>query len=143
MKRNLLIFASLVAFLFTAVAFTADKSEEELLNSIDMQGPKNLKVLPQDIDSETLKGIMRSFNSALGVKCGHCHVPAADGQGMDFASDDNIKKEIARGMLLMTKEINEKYFGAHPHEGMVKQISCMTCHKGQKEVDHYTKEIEK
>lgn len=141
MKRNLFIFAGFIAFMFTAVAFTTS-DKDDVIEKMEIQVPKNLKVLPKDIDPESLKEIMQSFNSALGVKCGFCHVPSADGQGLDFASDENKHKEIARGMIVMTKEINEKYFAAYPHDGMINQISCMTCHNGQKEAYHYKKEVE-
>jgi hypothetical protein len=62
--------------------------------------PKNLKLLePANLMSE-----MHFYESALGVKCAHCHV-----QG-DFASDAKPEKETARKMIVMAREINAKYF---------------------------------
>ncbi|HRO08672.1 MAG TPA: c-type cytochrome [Saprospiraceae bacterium] len=142
MKNNILIFLGFVSFMLLAVSFTPGIQSNEYDMQV-MQQPKNLKILPKDINPEELKAIMKSFNESLGVKCGFCHVPSADGQGLDFASDENMHKEIARGMMVMTKEINQKYFDMYPHEGFVNQISCMTCHNGQKEAYHYKKEVEK
>src|SRR5208337_2678611 len=67
-----------------------------------MPPPKNLKILTGDTP-EQLIGTMRNFTVALGQKCTFCHV-----QG-DFASDDNPKKETARMMLTMAREINAKF----------------------------------
>ncbi|MCO5231475.1 MAG: c-type cytochrome [Chitinophagales bacterium] len=104
---------------------------------------QNLKILPQNISEAELESIMKSFNTALGVKCGHCHAAKPDGQGLDFASDAKMEKHISRGMMQMTKEINENYFSKYPQDGMVNQIACMTCHNGQPEAYHYQKKLEK
>ena len=61
--------------------------------------PKNLKVLTGESGEQVIM-TMRAFRTALGVQCTFCHV-----QG-DFASDDNPKKETARMMLLMARDIN-------------------------------------
>ena len=79
--------------------------------------PKNLKILKPDHLIET----MRAFNSALGVKCQFCHVEG------DFASDEKHHKVVARQMLEMTMNINEKF---EPTEGKVR---CFTCHRGANE----------
>ncbi len=79
--------------------------------------PKNLKILP----AENLIPTMRAFTRALGVECNECHV-----QG-DFASDENPKKNVARGMITMNKEINAKFPDGKMH------VSCYTCHRGAKE----------
>ena len=102
-------------------------------NQTESERPKNLKVLPKNISDEELTKVMRGFNAALGVKCGHCHAPKTNGEkGMDFASDANPKKNIAREMIKMTKKVNKKYF-KEEHEGVVKNISCATCHNGKEE----------
>jgi len=80
--------------------------------------PKNLKILK--ISGPQLQETMRSFNTALGVQCNHCHVPG------DFASDANPKKEMARTMLTMTREIN----GHFPSSEGVMKVRCYTCHRG-------------
>jgi hypothetical protein len=80
---------------------------------------KNLKILTGETREQVI-GTMRSFTAALGVQCVFCHV-----QG-DFASDDNPKKETARMMLTMAREINGKF----PDGATVRHVSCYTCHRG-------------
>jgi len=93
--------------------------------------PSNLKVLSKKIDPQDLDKVMKGFNAALGVKCNHCHAPKANGErGLDFASDANPNKNIARSMMKMTSKINKKYFNT-AHEGVVQNISCNTCHNGK------------
>lgn len=91
--------------------------------------PQNLQVLPADTPPQVIGMVMDAFNDALGVKCGHCHVRTDD--GLDFVSDDNQMKEVARGMMKMTAEISEKYFKDTEIDGKRVQMSCMTCHNGQ------------
>jgi hypothetical protein len=74
----------------------------------------NLQLLkPVDI-----QGQMSAFNRSLGVDCAYCHMPA------DYATDDNPNKGISRRMIVLTREINEKYFGGS------EQVTCFTCHHG-------------
>lgn len=81
--------------------------------------PKNLKILTGETPDQ-LRTTMRAFTVALGVNCAFCHV-----QG-DFASDDNPKKETARMMLTMARDINAKL---NAPEGK-RLVSCYTCHRG-------------
>jgi hypothetical protein len=76
----------------------------------------NLKVLPKNISSRDLQGIMvDDFQDGLGVTCNFCHANSADGHGLDFASDAKPEKEISRAMMRMTLGINKKYFKVkHP-----------------------------
>jgi hypothetical protein len=80
--------------------------------------PKNLKVLPADVD---IRATMGAFRAGLGVMCTYCHV-----QG-DFASDENPKKNIARAMIRMANDINSKFPDGKAH------VSCYTCHRGAEE----------
>jgi len=91
---------------------------------------KNLKVLPKDISHEELDNVMKAFKNSLGVKCGFCHAPQKDNpQKLDFASDDNEHKDVAREMMRMTAKINKKYFkGNQPMA-----VTCYTCHHGNEE----------
>ena len=84
-----------------------------------MPEPKNLKVLT--LPAAELIPLMRTFNTALGVKCDHCHV-----QG-NFAADDKHTKEIGRHMISMVTEINGKFPDGKAH------VSCFTCHRGELE----------
>ena len=92
--------------------------------------PTNLKILPADISHEDLRAVMGGFSSALGVRCDHCHV--LDGQKRDFASDDKEHKRAARGMMLLTKSINDSLAKVMGRE-TVMQVECVTCHRGQEE----------
>lgn len=95
---------------------------------------KNLKVLPKDISTKDLSRIMiDDFEDGLGVSCGFCHAEEKDSHKLDYASDEKPEKEIARLMMKMTLDVNEKYFQVtHPLIGdSTLSITCMTCHKGQ------------
>jgi len=96
-------------------------------------GFKNLKVLPKDISSKALQKIMvDEFQDGLGVSCNYCHAPEKGSLHLDYASDEKPEKEIARAMMLMTMDVNKKYFGVeHPLIGdSVLTISCNSCHHG-------------
>ncbi len=45
-------------------------------------------------------------------------------QKLDFASDENEHKLIARDMMRMTMKINKKYFRNEKQDA----ITCYTCH---------------
>jgi hypothetical protein len=85
--------------------------------------PKNLKILKGQTGEQVIE-TMRSFRTALGVQCVYCHV-AGTGGPPDFASDANPKKDVAREMLTMAREINAKF----PQDGK-RRVSCYTCHRG-------------
>lgn len=94
----------------------------------------NLRVLPGKISSKELLGIMTDdFDDGLGVSCGFCHAAAADGHGLDFASDAKPEKRIARGMMRMTLAMNKRYFKVRrPLLGASSLVmTCATCHNGQ------------
>src|SRR5438445_8630494 len=86
------------------------------------QAAKNLKLLAPDAD---IPFVMQNFNQALGVQCAYCHVEG------DFASDGNPKKETARKMIAMVRQIDTNFtssagvFPAGYHE-----VDCSTCHRG-------------
>ncbi|MFD1165366.1 c-type cytochrome [Sphingobacterium daejeonense] len=125
MKRKISTLLSLFAVVLGLSAFHVGGQGER---------PQNLKVLPKNITNEELDSTMKSFNMALGVKCNHCHAPKANGEkGLDFASDANPKKDVARWMIKMTSQINKKHF-KHAHEGVLHQIACNSCHNGKTEV---------
>jgi hypothetical protein len=87
-------------------------------------GLKNLQVLPKTISKDELKGVMRAQSKALGVECDHCHaVP-------DMASDDNANKKIARQMMKMTQEINERWLKGMK-DAEKNAVTCGTCHRGR------------
>lgn len=108
---------------------------------------KNLKVLPQNISQDSLRFVMHTFDTSLGVKCNYCHAARADDPTkLDFASDAKKQKLIARGMLEMTNDINSKYFLPHAPDPKPKQITmvyCITCHRGNTNPTEYMQDLAK
>ena len=99
--KHIIIIAGLISAVGLCAAKTGKRSFE------------NLEVLPKDISSKDLQGIMSDdFEDGLGVSCGFCHAPAAGGHGLNFVSDARPEKEIARRMMRMTLDLNKKYFNA-------------------------------
>jgi tetratricopeptide (TPR) repeat protein len=95
----------------------------------------NLKVLPKDIQKQDLVRVMRSYSSALNVRCIHCHKgdDALDLGKVDFASDDKETKVIARAMTGMTKNINatlQTDIGTMRPNHL--EVTCFTCHHGNR-----------
>lgn len=91
--------------------------------------PKNLKILPADAN---IQQIMGGIRTALGVQCNFCHgAPAAEGgRGggggpIDFASDENPKKLIARNMFRLVDDLNSGPLNGKMH------VTCYTCHRGE------------
>ena len=59
---------------------------------------------------------MQTIASSLGVECQYCH---GDGR--------NAKREIARAMIAMTREMNTKVKDV---AGKQAAVGCITCHRG-------------
>ncbi|MTG96589.1 MULTISPECIES: c-type cytochrome [Myroides] len=93
---------------------------------------KNLKVLPADISNDSLKGLMKGYNEALGVKCSYCHAQIEGSDKLDFADDSKKEKEFTRHMIVMTRKINAENFNwqnaAEPEK--IDVVSCAMCHRG-------------
>ena len=94
---------------------------------------KNLKVLPKNTTKKQMDSVMHHFTASLGVKCNHCHQYNAEQKSMDFASDANEKKGIARDMMKMTQKLNKKYFHVNNPKSLTAdlEISCYSCHNGK------------
>jgi hypothetical protein len=85
---------------------------------------KNLQVLPKTTTRDEVKAIMKAQAKALDVECDFCHaVP-------DMASDDNANKKIARQMMRMTAEINDKWIKGMK-DAEKNKVTCGTCHRGK------------
>jgi tetratricopeptide (TPR) repeat protein len=78
---------------------------------------------------------MQEIAQALGVSCDYCHV-AERGSGTP-----EPRKDIARAMMAMTRDINAKIQAAIPAPGanagraavtraVVTEVQCVTCHRG-------------
>lgn len=91
--------------------------------------PKNLKVLPADVD---IRAVMRGFTGALGVDCEFCHAQSPDTHRTDPPSDANPMKDTARYMIRMTGDLNTKYMDSVPNVPEKATINCGTCHRGEK-----------
>jgi thioredoxin reductase len=106
-----------------------------------MPRPTNLQVLPKDISTEDLIKLMRGYAGALGVHCNFCHEVNEQTHHTDFAADTKPEKASARTMILMTREINDKYLPQihdpdTPPE--VKVVTCGTCHRGMTTPEPFT-----
>jgi Photosynthetic reaction centre cytochrome C subunit len=127
-------------FLFLAATVVAtsqdqisdDSASAAIAATVQHGKPVNIKVLPRDISPAEIGKVMRRFETDLGVKCGHCHVEDPNTHKFDYASDDNPAKSTARLMIMMLKDINEKYL---PQLGgdnrYASHVTCGSCHQGQ------------
>jgi len=68
--------------------------------------------------------LMQEIVQALGVQCEYCH-SAARGSGQP-----EPKKDIARQMIAMTREINTRVQTATGKTADAAQVKCVTCHRG-------------
>src|SRR5262245_49807282 len=93
----------------------------------------NLRIYPKDIARPELITTMQGFVRQLGVQsqggCGYCHVGTAP--QFDFASDANPKKDVARRMILMSREITSKLPEVTAKQATaITALRCATCHRG-------------
>ena len=95
-----------------------------MIGTVAAQGPrtadqvyKNVKVL-QGTSADSFNQGMHLISGALGVNCEYCHVER------DFVSDNVKKKDVARAMIIMTAELNQRTFQGK------QVITCYTCHQG-------------
>ena len=97
---------------------------------------KNLQVFPKETTQAQILPVMRAFEGALQVECGHCHVWEGPGNpANDFASDAKPQKNIARAMMRMTAQANEAITAGVAQTGLrtaeqVQKVTCATCHRG-------------
>ena len=122
MKRILSVIVCFIALILMSFAVTKDEPTY-----------KNLKVLPKNINKKQLDSVMHHFTSSLGVKCNYCHQYNAEQKAMDFASDANEKKGVARNMLKMMQKLNKKYFNVNDSKNLTAklEITCYSCHNGK------------
>jgi hypothetical protein len=125
-----------VAVLTGIVAFAASSFREAPGPTHPKEGPKNLKILPKNIDHASLIAIMHDFEHALNFRCEDCHAASATNpKRLDFASDANPHKDVARHMMKMMEKINRKYFKvkgdfASNYVNAKYEVTCYTCHHG-------------
>jgi len=85
----------------------------------------SLKVLPPDTPVHGADSVMGEFRDALNVDCAYCH-----GGDRPQENDVNPRKDLARKMILLVRQINANF----PGTGMFPQgqqvVTCYTCHRG-------------
>jgi hypothetical protein len=96
---------------------------------------KNLQVLPKELTRNEVTARMRLIAMSLGVRCEFCHVQTIGPDGRevtDHAADDKETKKIAREMMKMVNDINDKYLIAGMGRTLTERqrVSCETCHHG-------------
>jgi tetratricopeptide (TPR) repeat protein len=122
-------FAKCTAVTAIGLSFVATLAMADIFD-----GPKNLKVLPEDTSSDQLRQTMRGISQGTGNRCSACHVGEieADLSTYDFSLDEKEKKDKARKMIQLVQDINASIAGAFPDsaEPLV-TVTCATCHRGQ------------
>jgi hypothetical protein len=84
-----------------------------------------LKVLPPGTQVHGADTIMGEFRDALAVDCNYCH-----GGGRPQETDANPRKDIARKMILLVREINTNFPGTGVFPVGEQEVTCWTCHRG-------------
>ncbi len=144
-KNLLSLLYTLGAILVIAITYSFTTASIEKIGKEYQPKWQNLKVLPQDISKDSLMNLMEGYNKALGVKCSHCHAPSKnEPRKLDFADDSKMAKNIARGMIKMTHDINENYFKPYypdPKPTHATDVSCVMCHRGTAKPKEYLENI--
>jgi hypothetical protein len=78
---------------------------------------KNIKVLT-GLPTSQLIPVMSFMSNSLGVTCAHCHTDK-------WESDEKQAKDVARTMVIMQRDINERHFGGEL------AVTCNSCHQGR------------
>src|SRR5215831_2557707 len=80
---------------------------------------------PQPPPSAALMRTIQPMAQSLGVSCDYCHTaPRGSGQ-------PEPKKEVARAMMAMTRELNAKVQAATGKTATdATAVQCVTCHRG-------------
>lgn len=86
----------------------------------------NLRVLSPDTQVHGEGSIMHAFRDALNVDCGYCH-----GAGQPFEADVNPRKDIARKMILLVRQVNTNFPGTGFYPVGTQMVTCYTCHRGE------------
>lgn len=85
----------------------------------------SLKLLPPDTPVHGADSIMGEFRDALGVDCNYCH-----GGGRPQEFDVNPRKDMARKMIMLVRQINSKFPGTGVFPVGNQEVTCYTCHRG-------------
>jgi hypothetical protein len=113
------------------LAITTDSGAQAAQAPVPAATGSNLQVLPADTSQAELLELMARYTQELGVACTFCHAQNARTQAVDFASDENPMKQVARVMIGMVHDINDKYLAQVGDRRYARPISCGNCHRGQ------------
>ena len=84
----------------------------------------SLKVLPADTAVHGPDSVMGEFRDALNVDCAYCH------GGGPQENDVNPRKDLARKMILLVRQINTNFPGTGVFPAGPQMVTCYTCHRG-------------
>ncbi|MGH8129499.1 MAG: c-type cytochrome [Steroidobacteraceae bacterium] len=133
--RAILVMAAAIAIAPCTAAPEPTKDEllAELRRQIEGREQEPAEAVFKDIQlfkgrpPDQLLAVMElGFSRSLDVECSHCH------DVKDWPGDARKQKAIAREMIQMTREINEKLRTIEGIENDPPVINCTTCHRGQK-----------
>jgi molybdate transport system substrate-binding protein len=85
----------------------------------------SLKLLPPDTHVHGADSLMGEFRDALSVDCNYCH-----GGGKPQEWDLNPRKDMARKMILLVRQINAQLPGTGVFPVGEQKVTCWTCHRG-------------
>src|SRR6266852_5117695 len=85
----------------------------------------SLKLLPPDTRVHGADSLMGEFRDALNVDCNYCH-----GGGRTQEVDINPRKDIARKMIMLVRQINSNFPGTGVFPVGNQAVTCYTCHRG-------------
>lgn len=108
-----------------------ESNQQASLRKSHHPAPTNLKVLPKEMSGDDIDKLMHRYKQELGVPCGYCHEENSQTRQIDFASDENPVKEIARFMIRMNNDINSKYLAQLGDRRYAELFTCGNCHQGQ------------
>jgi len=128
--RGLILFALLIAACLTR-SVSANDARSGNAAADPVPQLKNLKVLLKDSTYTDVVLAMNNYSRELGVQCSFCHAQDAKTQAIDFASDQSPAKLVARVMIGMVRDINEKYLAQVNDRRYASPITCGNCHQGR------------
>jgi hypothetical protein len=85
----------------------------------------SLKLLPVETKVHGAESLMGEFRDALSVDCNYCH-----GGGKPQEWDLNPRKDIARKMIMLVRQINAQFPGTGVFPQGDQEVTCWTCHRG-------------
>lgn len=115
-------FSATTVILFLSVALASGQAGPPQRQPMSEDVFKNIQVL-KGVPVDQFLGSMGFISNALAVNCTYCHLGEGGGGWAEYAKD-NDKKQTARRMILMMKEINQKYFAGR------RVVTCVSCHNG-------------